>query len=423
MSTDTTEGPLSKRSTEIPRGALFVLLGATFVSLFGVGIIVPILPVYATELGASGFLLGVMTASFSLASAFVQPFVGVASDKHGRKPFIMAGLAMYSAAGVAYAFAPSIWTIVAVRAFQGAGAAMIFPIAMAYIGDRTPEHREGFYMGVYNVAVFAGIGAGPIIGGVFKDTLGMESGFYAMAAASLLAMVFIGMLLREDDGVVRERERDSMWRSFLVMIRSRRIKAVYALRLAFQFVTIPTWAFLPLLMIQNMDASGVQIGIIVTIRTMVSACFQPVFGWLGDRQSKVGISLIASALLVAVVVGIGFSTSFWQLVVLFTALGFVEAAILPSLSGIIVEEGRSYGMGYTLGVFTMVMNLGIFVGSMSAGLLVDGFGMTTMFVSTAAVLAFATAGSGLALRTAPRGRPIVQPRLSQPAVPASRKAR
>ncbi|MBM3946119.1 MAG: MFS transporter, partial [SAR202 cluster bacterium] len=287
MSSNTTQGSLSQRSVEIPRGALFVLLGATFVSLFGVGIIVPILPVYATDLGASGFLLGVMTASFSLASAFVQPFVGAASDKYGRKPFIIVGLAMYSVAGLGYAFAPDIWSLFGVRAFQGAGAAMIFPIAMAYIGDRTPEHREGYYMGLYNVAVFAGIGAGPIIGGVFKDTLGMDAGFYAMAAASLLATVFIALMLRENDGVVRERERDSMWRSFVTIIRSRRIKAVYALRLAFQFVTIPTWAFLPLMMIQSMDASGVQIGIIVTIRTMVSASFQPVFGWLGDRQSKV----------------------------------------------------------------------------------------------------------------------------------------
>lgn len=375
-------------------------------SLFGVGIIVPILPVYATQLGASGFLLGLMTASFSLASAVVQPFVGAASDKRGRKPFIVVGLAMYGLAGVAYAFAPSIWALMAVRAFQGMGAAMIFPIAMAYIGDRTPPHKEGFNMGVYNVAVYAGIGAGPVIGGVFKDTLGMEAGFYAMAAASFLAMAFVIFMLHEDRDAVEREERESMWDSFRSMLRSRRIKAVYGLRLAFQFVMIPTWVFLPLMMIQRMDATGVQIGIIVTIRTLVSAVFQPGFGWLSDRQSKVGMALVASTVLVGIVVAIGVSTEFWHLIVLFAALGIAEAAVLPSLSGIIVEEGRSHGMGYTLSVFTMVMNLGIFVGSMTAGLLVDSFGMTAMFLSIAAVLAFATVASGLAFRN-PAARPVV----------------
>lgn len=410
MSTTSIHSTSTRRPVEVPRGALLVLLGATFVSLFGVGIIVPILPVYATDLGASGFLLGLMTASFSLASAVVQPFVGAASDRRGRKPFIVVGLAMYGLAGVAYAFAPSIWALMAVRAFQGMGAAMIFPIAMAYIGDRTPPHKEGFNMGLYNVAVYTGIGAGPIIGGVFKDTLGMVAGFYAMAAASFLAMAFVIFMLHEDRDAVEHEEREPMWDSFKSMMRSRRIKAVYGLRLAFQFVMIPTWVFLPLMMIQRMDATGVQIGIIITIRTLVSAVFQPGFGWLGDRQSKAGMALVASTVLVGIVVAIGLSTEFWHLIVLFAALGIAEAVVLPTLSGIIVEEGRSHGMGYTLSVFTMVMNLGIFAGSMTAGLMVDSFGMTAMFLSVAVVLAFATVGSGLAFRkTAPSTTVLAQP--------------
>jgi MFS family permease len=381
-----------RRPTGIPRGALIVLLSATFVSLFGVGIIVPILPVYATELGASGFLLGLMTASFSLASAASQPFIGALSDKRGRKPFIVIGLLVYGLAGLAYVFAGDVWALMGVRAFQGVGAAMIFPIAMAYIGDRTPEQYEGRYMGMYNVAVFAGIGAGPIIGGFFKDTLGMAAGFYAMAAASLLAMVMILAMLQENRDEVQEQERGTMLSALRDMMRNARLQGVFALRLAVQLVSIPTFAFLPLFMTQTVGASGVQVGIVVTVRTLVNATFQPLFGWLGDRHSKVFLSIVASAGMVVVTVLIGFSGTFWQLVALFVLLGLVEAVLWPCLSGLVVEDGRSHGMGYTMSVFNMIINVGIFAGSMLAGAVVDSLGMTAMFVGCAIILACAIPG-------------------------------
>ncbi|MBW2663313.1 MAG: MFS transporter, partial [Deltaproteobacteria bacterium] len=76
------------------------IFGTLFFSIFaavtGVGIVVPLLPVYAHDLGATGIYIGLIFGSFSLSRTFFLPYFGRLSDKKGRKPFIVAGLFTYA---------------------------------------------------------------------------------------------------------------------------------------------------------------------------------------------------------------------------------------------------------------------------------------------------------------------------------------
>ena len=82
---------------ESPVLAIAVLLGSLLISTMGIGFVVPFLPVIATDLGATGFAVGVVMAVFSLSMGVSQPFVGSISDRYGRKPFLVVGLIIYSA--------------------------------------------------------------------------------------------------------------------------------------------------------------------------------------------------------------------------------------------------------------------------------------------------------------------------------------
>lgn len=188
---------VSDRATshEIPVLAIAVLLGSLLISTMGIGFVVPFLPVIATDLGATGFAVGVIMAVFSLSMGVSQPFVGSISDRYGRKPFLIAGLVIYSACGFAYILASSILEITAIRFIQGFGGGLVFSVSMAYMGDLAPNEYEGRYMGVYNVALFAGFGLGPLFGGVLKDVFGMTAAFYGMGMSSAVASVICLVLL------------------------------------------------------------------------------------------------------------------------------------------------------------------------------------------------------------------------------------
>jgi DHA1 family multidrug resistance protein-like MFS transporter len=126
------------------------------------------------NLGATGITLGLMTAAFSISQGIIQPVVGSLSDRHGRKRFLVTGLLLYAAVGVIYTLAASIKHLILIRILHGIGSAMIVPIVMAYIGDMAPQGQEGKYMGMLNIAIFAGIGVGPVLGGLFLDTMGIN---------------------------------------------------------------------------------------------------------------------------------------------------------------------------------------------------------------------------------------------------------
>ena len=88
------------------------IFGALFFSIFatvtGVGIVVPLLPVYAHNLGASGIYIALIFGSFSISRSAFLPYFGRLSDKKGRKPFIVAGLFSYSLISFAFLFADNV---------------------------------------------------------------------------------------------------------------------------------------------------------------------------------------------------------------------------------------------------------------------------------------------------------------------------
>jgi DHA1 family multidrug resistance protein-like MFS transporter len=142
------------------------IFGTLFFSIFaavtGVGIVVPLLPVYAHDLGASGLYIGLIFGAFSLSRTFFLPYFGRQSDKRGRKPFIVTGLFSYAVISVAFILSTGVESLIVIRFVQGITSAMIMPVVQAYVGDITPEGKEGWVMGLFNMSLFIGLSAGPV---------------------------------------------------------------------------------------------------------------------------------------------------------------------------------------------------------------------------------------------------------------------
>ena len=84
-------------------GKLTVLMVTAFIDMLGMLMILPLLPFYAKELGAGGFVVGLLVSSFSVAQLLSAPMWGRFSDKHGRRPALMVGLASSAIAYVVFA--------------------------------------------------------------------------------------------------------------------------------------------------------------------------------------------------------------------------------------------------------------------------------------------------------------------------------
>lgn len=368
------------------RHTLVTLLLSVFIALLGIGIIVPVMPVFAKELGAGGFALGMIIAAFSVTRGLLQPVVGSFSDKWGRKGFLITGLFIYGLVGMVIPTAINVEQLIIIRGFHGIGSAMIVPIGMAYMSLLAPTGQEARYMSYLNVAVFCGIGCGPIIGGVLSDFWGLPAVFYTMAGLSLLALLLV-VVYMPSQPAQSEAKGQNLMGSLAGMLTSRKTAGILLARYATMIIMVPTMAFLPLLLSQWPGVTGLQIGIVIACRTLVNALLQVPFGKLADVGNK-RYMLLGGCLLLGVIISlIPHFTTVSAMILVYLALGCCEAVVWAVLGGYAsIEAKKHYGHGTMMGMFAFAMSGGVFTGAVCAGWVMDRWGIASAYHATGLVV-------------------------------------
>lgn len=181
------------------KGSLAVLLGGMFVVMVGFGIIIPVMPFYVLHFGASSVHLGLLMATYSVMQFIFAPLWGALSDRIGRKPVLVFGLAGFVLSFTLFALATRLWMLFAARALAGILSSATMPAAMAYVSDMTSEDERGGGMGLIGAAMGLGMIFGPAIGGLLTR-FSIQTPFVVaaiMGAVNLVAgLVFLPESLR-----------------------------------------------------------------------------------------------------------------------------------------------------------------------------------------------------------------------------------
>jgi MFS family permease len=163
---------------------------ATFAFFMYVGVLVPLVPKYIEDELRSGELgIGLAIAAFAGVAIAVRPLIGYLVIRFGRRAVMIGGAALAAVAGSAYGFVDSLPALLALRGLTGAGEAALFVAAMTLIADLSPADRRAEAASYFSVAVWAGIGIGPVVGELILHGSGYRTAFGVaglFAAASAL---------------------------------------------------------------------------------------------------------------------------------------------------------------------------------------------------------------------------------------------
>ena len=174
---------------------LAVLIFVCFVDAIGFMIILPLLPFYATRLSATPETVGRLIASFSIAQLLSAPLWGRVSDRYGRRPTLLVGLAASTVAYAVFGLADAVWLLFASRLVQGAGGGTT-GVAQAYVADTVAPNDRARALGWLSSATAAGVILGPAIGS-FAFTLGPEAPGLMAAGLCLVNVIFAWYWLAE----------------------------------------------------------------------------------------------------------------------------------------------------------------------------------------------------------------------------------
>ena len=352
-----------------------ILALCVFSATLGIGIISPLLPLYVSDMGATGVWLGTIMASYAITNSMAVPFIGRLSDRKGRKIFLTIGLLIYSIISVGYLFSATPIHLVIVRLCQGVAGAMTVPVAIAYLGDLSPEGEEGKWMGYANAAFFSGFGFGPLIGGMVTERFEQAAAFYILIGLNLLAFLIALLFLPE---VRKRRTGEEFHLSFREMAKSGIVKGLFSFRMAQALGRGGVAAFLPIFAAM-LGLKTSAIGILISANILAVTLLAPIGGRIADKLNRRTLIITASIFFSAVLVVIPHTNNFAQLLGVLLIQGLSASISMPAATALVVEEGRTYGMGSTMSVFFLAMGIGVAVGPIISGVILDSLDIDSVF--------------------------------------------
>ena len=342
----------------------------------GLGLIAPILPLYAQTFAVSITLVGFLLTSQSIPRIFINLPVGRWADRWGahRTMTIAAGIVMISA--VLGGLAPNYFIFLLTRLLQGVGTGMSQTSGFTYTATVSRPNTRARYISLYQGSFLLGSGIGPVIGGVTAEYFGYRAPFFVYAV--LAGLVGIWMYLRLPDprnvdaeSQARRRERPGFLVSMRQMLSNRGVVLASLIgfvaaynRVATRYMAIPLQG----------DALGFtegQIGLALSLLFIMTFVALYFVGTLADRFGRKVVIVPSWLLTAAALIIIAVAPEYITYVAGAMFFGFVGGIGGPVPAAYIADAADEEAQGMAIGVFRTFSDFGLVIGPIVMGWLID----------------------------------------------------
>ena len=356
--------------------------------LVGFGIVVPILGRYAERYGASGFEVGLLFATFSLAQMVCAPFIGRLSDRIGRKPVIILSLVGTAIGSVITGAAGALWVLFLGRAIDGASGASV-AVAQGAVIDIAPPDQRARLIGLLGAAFGVGFVVGPALGGL-AALGGPHVPFYVAGAIAGLNAIAAYIRLPETKphkavDVSKPTTRESALTPSL-----RRLAIVLFVGTVSFAGFEATFSLFGQRRFSLTEGSNAMLFLFVGVVMVLvqGALIGPLTEKLGSRTlMRIGLVGIAIGF-----TGMAYTYSWAPLFVVLFLVAVGQGVFGPSTSALVAELAPEEKRGEALGYQQSAGALGRVVGPVVGGVLFDAAGTGAPYVFGAVLMLVALAG-------------------------------
>jgi MFS family permease len=330
----------------------------------------PLLPLYAASLGAGDALLGFIVSVSTLTGMFLKPFVGVLSDRWGRRGWLLVGTAFFALMPLVYRFVHTPEQLFALRIAHGLATAIYGPVTLAYVSEQSARGRAE-RLAWFASARNAGYIVGPAVAGWMLLSMDPVTVFTVIGLLSSAA--FLPILLLPESRRTDVRGRLPIVRDALASLgaggRTGAVWLAGGLEAATFMALYAAKAFLPIFAL----AAGFNVALVgafFAVQGAAQMVLNPIGGRIGDRAGYVvavplGMTVLAVALSVLPLARNGLA-----MISLAIAMGAAQALVFPSTIAMVSARVREGRVATGMGLVGTMRNAGKVAGPVAAGALI-----------------------------------------------------
>lgn len=340
--------------------ALWLLAAIGFISQVGISVMLPLLPLYATELGAPPFVLGLLTGAFAVANAVGQLGSGFLAERFGPRRMMTAGLGFYGAMNALIATAVSAPWLLGWRTAAGFGGGAMIVSERIYLAQIVEPARRAFANGIVSAGQSAGTVTGPVIGGIAASIGGLRAPFVIVAATSAIALIgtlFLPAPVRAiTEAEDRSGETVDLRPLALLVLANLALLASYG-----GFIT--TYATLAT---TRLGWTVVDVGIAFSFFGAGSILLGPWLAHLADRFGRKPVATLAPLALLTFGAGLVLGLPQPAIYGLAVLGGGGLTAFSASWYALLADSAGPHRMGRVFGIVNAAATIGIVIGSVTA---------------------------------------------------------
>lgn len=360
---------------------LLITFGVTLTAIMGVSSVMPDFPVIMREFDVSARAIGLVIAAFTIPGVFVTPMVGILADRLGRKRILVPSLFLFGLAGAACGLSPDFKTLLTFRFFQGMGAAPLGVLYATLIGDLYAGQRRAAAMGLNASVLAIGTAGFPAVGGGLA-MLGWRYPFILPLASLPLALAVV--LFLDNPEPEKDQDLGEYLKGAARVILTRRAMALLATTLlTFIILYGPFITYFPVLTSGRFSATPLQIGLLVSVASGITAVTASQLGRLSGRFGRRNLLKAACAAYIVSMVLMPFMPKLWMLIFPVCIFGLGQALNIPTLMTLLTGLAPIQQRAAVMSVNGLVLRLGQTVGPVLMALVLAGFGLSAVYFAGA----------------------------------------
>ena len=381
---------------------VFVACALSFILYLGAYMRLPLVPLFASDLGATTVQVGMINAGFMVAAALLSLPLGLVSDRLGRKRLILSGMAISGLTSLFLLLVRTPLQVGAVYLFAGVGLACFSPSMMSYVGDVSPPHFLGRAYGWYTSSLYLGMAAGPGLGGAIASG-GFRTAFLFSAAVIAAGILVGGPRMPAPPAVIRPATTD-LAADFREIVGNRAVLACWTATFFSTYAWGALFAFFPLYA-RNAGISVTHTGLIFTCQAAANAAIRIPVGHLADRTGKRERYIVAGNLFFALCIAlIGAFRGAVPLYLLFFGIGGGMAAAFTAIGAVLSESVPTRVRGLAMGGYNTCIYGGFAVSAATLGAVISRFGFAAGFAAAGGLCALSIVAFALLFPPSPHDR-------------------